>query len=397
MREAGLAVWVDAAGNVIGRREAGRVEEKTAGKTFAIGSHLDTVPNAGKYDGILGVVAGIELAELMRDVALPFALEVVGFSEEEGVRFGKPYIGSHAYAGTLDAEWLGLKDKNGVSAEEAIRVFGLDPAPLRSLVPRADLLGYFELHIEQGPVLESENVAIGVVTAIAAQTRMSLEAVGRADHAGTTPMNLRKDALACVAEMIGAIENLTGSSKPHGWASVGGVATVGRLEVRPNATNVVPEVVRFSLDVRNATLEGQTNAIELLLKAFQSIAQLRGIQFSILERTDFPPTAMRGTRSFLVDSREVDCKGVMRTVHTYKKSNIDPRWLSSGAGHDAAILAKVCPTAMVFVRSRGGISHSPLESILPMDVRIALAHTCAAVKALAEDPTDFLSATQESA
>ncbi|HUO10989.1 MAG TPA: allantoate amidohydrolase [Phycisphaerae bacterium] len=356
MREAGLSVRVDAAGNVIGRREgAGDV------KTFVIGSHLDTVPNAGKYDGILGVLAGIELAELMRDIALPFAVEVVGFSEEEGVRFGRPYIGSHAYAGTLDAGWLELKDKNGVSVEEAIRGFGLDPAPLRSLRKRTDLRGYFEIHIEQGPEMERSDVPVAAVGAIAGQTRMQVRFHGAAGHAGTTPMDLRHDALAAAAEGILAVEMLAKTSL--GSQNEPLVATVGQIAVTPNASNVIPGEVHFSIDVRHTQDEVRERAAGELATRLEGIAEQRGIQMEMVARQDFPAVPMD----------EILVAGLLEAV----QANSGRRFiLSSGAGHDAAILAAIAPAAMLFVRSPGGISHSPLENVNETDIAVALAAAC---------------------
>ena len=373
MREAGLVVRVDAAGNVVGRREAGRVNEKGAEKTFAIGSHLDTVPNAGKYDGVLGIIAGVALAELLRNEPLPFSLEVVAFSEEEGVRFGRPYIGSHAYAGTLDPAWLKLADKEGVTIEEAIRHFGLDPAPLKTLKPRRDLLAYLELHIEQGPALESKDEAVGIVTGIAAQTRMTLEVTGAAAHAGTTPMHLRHDALTCAAEIILAIETLA-RRKPSG------VATVGHIEAGPNASNVVPASVRFSLDVRHEFDVQQVEGVKFLLDAANEIATRRGVKLSVLGRADFPSTALRGSVPILQDSGALSgANGLM----------------TSGAGHDAVILAQVAPAAMLFIRSPGGISHSPAEAVYERDVAMALAVAHDAIVSLSQNPVPLLSLTQE--
>ncbi len=384
MREAGLEVRIDAAGNVIGRRE-GAAE---GAKTFVIGSHLDTVPNAGKYDGILGVMAGIAVAELTRGMALPFALEVVAFSEEEGVRFGKPYIGSHAYAGTLDVEWLELKDREGVTVEEAVRGFGLDPAPLRSLTPRTDLLAYLEIHIEQGPILESKNLATGIVTGIAAQSRMTLEITGRAAHAGTTPMESRNDALACAAEIILAIEQI-------GQTKIPGVATVGRIGAFPNASNVVPELVRISVDVRNELESQQHDAMVLVLEAAEGIAKRRGLKFSVPIRADFPPVTMNGA-SLLLNNTSRDFKGIEHGFGSVKGTHVRPLILASGAGHDAAVLAAVAPAAMLFVRSPGGVSHSPSESVLTSDVRIALIIACEAVVSLAKNSQSLSANKQES-
>ncbi len=348
MREAGMSVRVDAAGNVIGRRKAG-VDNAP---TVAIGSHLDTVPNAGKYDGILGVMAGIGLVELMKDAILPYAIEVVAFSEEEGVRFGRPYIGSHAYAGTLDASWLKLHDKEGVSVEQAIREFGIDPTPLRSMKRRTDLAAYLELHIEQGPVLENENKPIAIVRGIAAQTRLAVELKGKAAHAGTTPMGARRDALTGAAEIILSVE---ATAQKHLVT-----ATVGRINVLPNGSNVVPERAEFTIDVRNNSEERRDKAVGEMLAAAQKIARERQLDFRIANRADFPTIRM-SDQLF---------PGLMLTAAGFGS---DLRGLWSGAGHDAAIMAGVTHTAMIFLRNPGGISHNPLEEVAEQDVAVALA------------------------
>jgi len=348
MREAGLRVVVDAAGNLIGRREAG----VSGGKTFAIGSHLDTVPNAGKYDGILGVLAGIALADLLKGASLPFALEVVGFSEEEGMRFGKPYIGSHAYAGTLDAAWLGIADKSGITVDGAIRDFGLDPEPLKNLRPRRDLLGYLEMHIEQGPVLEELGVPLAVVSAIAGQTRLTARFAGVSGHAGTVPMNNRRDALAAASEAVLVVESI-------GRRIQGLVATVGRIDAAPNASNVIPGEVRFTVDVRHSNDAMRREAVEQMLAAMKGIAQRRRVEFDISSASQFPAVRMATNLS-------AELGEVLRV--TTGQSPV----VVSGAGHDAAILASVAPAAMLFVRNPGGISHNPNESVLPGDLPVAL-------------------------
>lgn len=342
-----MSVRVDGAGNLIGRRNA----NTERAPILAIGSHLDTVPNAGKYDGILGVLSGIALVELTNDSNLPYAIEVVGFSEEEGVRFGRPYLGSHAYAGTLDPSWMALRDRNGVSVDEAIRAFGLDPAPLSSMRPRADLAAYLELHIEQGPVLEQQDQPIGVVYGIAAQTRAVLELRGNAAHAGTTPMAGRRDALAGAAEIIVAVETI---ALKHQL-----VATVGRINVHPNGSNVIAERAEFTIDVRSNSERCRDQAMEEILEHAAAIAQKRSLQFISRNRANFPAIAMNQCLFTELMGLAQKCS-----------PNVPGLW--SGAGHDAAVLAQVTPAAMIFLRNPGGISHSPLESVAEKDVAVAL-------------------------
>jgi allantoate deiminase len=348
MREAGLRVVVDAAGNLIGRREGGRRD----GKTFVIGSHLDTVPNAGKYDGILGVLAGIALADLLKGTSLPFALEVVGFSEEEGVRFGRPYIGSHAYAGTLDAAWLGLVDKSGITVEEAIGKFGLDPGPLKSLRRRTDLLGYLEVHIEQGPVLEELGVPLAVVSAIAGQTRLTAQFTGVSGHAGTVPMSARRDALAGASEAVLVVESI-------GRRIQGLVATVGRIDAEPNASNVIAGDVRFTVDVRHSNDVLRREAVEQILAAMKGIAQRRRLELDISSASQFPAVHMATDLSAELGAAVRAATGQGHVV-------------VGGAGHDAVILASIAPAAMLFLRNPGGVSHNPNESIIPGDLPVAL-------------------------
>ena len=361
MREVGLTVRTDAAGNVIGRREAGRGGTGTGKKAFVISSHLDTVPNAGKYDGILGVVAGIAIAELTRDMMLPFALEVVGFSEEEGVRFGKPYIGSHVYAGTLDETWLKLTDSAGISVEEAIRQFGIDPAPLRFLNRRNDLVGYLEIHIEQGPALERANAPVAAVRAIAGQTRMQVRLTGEARHAGTTPMELRRDALVAAADAILLVRSMTSTTMSNFDEEL--VATVGQIVASPNATNVIPGQVQLSVDVRHSIDSIRTAAVDELLVALENIGKSRRVDVEVVAAHHFPAVPMDAA----LTGHLVECV----KAHTGRDF-----LLTSGAGHDAAIIASVGPSAMLFVRSPGGISHSPQESVAEEDVAVALAVAC---------------------
>jgi allantoate deiminase len=317
-----------------------------------IGSHLDTVPNAGAYDGILGVVLAVSLLESLGGRRLPFGIEVLGFSEEEGVRFGTPFIGSRALVGRLDADLLGRQDTRGASVRQAIEDFGLNPAEIPQTSLQDDVLGYVEFHIEQGPVLENLGRPLGVVEAIVGQSRLAFTFVGRANHAGTTPMNLRYDALAAAAEWITAVERRA-QSVP------GLVATVGSLEAVPGATNIIAGEARVSLDVRHHGDDIRTRAVEELIREAEQIAKRRGLSVSSSTLLNQSAVAMD---PFLTRQ----CEEAMR------KTGCEPHRMASGAGHDAMILAEKVPSAMIFLRSPGGISHNPKESVSVEDVAKAL-------------------------
>jgi allantoate deiminase len=348
MEAAGMDVWTDAAGNLRGLYPA-------AGETprrLLLGSHVDTVPNAGAFDGVLGVVLAIALVDSLGGRRLPFAIEVAAFSDEEGVRFGVPFLGSRALAGTLDAALLARRDATGVSVEEAIRAFGLDPAAL----PQARLAGgtfaYVEFHIEQGPVLESLGLPLGVVTSIAGQNRLTITFRGQANHAGTTPMHLRRDALAAAARWISLVER-------HARATPRLVATVGAVEVRPGAANIVPGEVRASLDVRHPDDAVRRRSTAVLLDDAQRIAGRCGIGVGWQPHGEECSTACNPSLAATL-VRAVTAAG--HPVHR----------MTSGAGHDAMVLAPRVPVAMLFLRSPGGISHHPDETVIAADVEAAL-------------------------
>jgi allantoate deiminase len=348
MRPLGIAVSLDAAGNLHGLNPG--ADDTT--HRLLIGSHLDTVPDAGAYDGILGVVLAISLIESLEGRRLPFAIEVVGFSEEEGVRFSVPFIGSRALVGRLDEELLGRRDSNGVSVAEAILSYGLKPSEIPAASLQEGALGYLEFHIEQGPVLEHRELPLGIVEAIAGQTRMELVFTGFANHAGTTPMALRRDALVAAAEWAVAVEK--GARETPGL-----VATVGALEAKPGATNVIAGECRATLDVRHASDTTRTQSVSAFLRSAAEIAKRRGI--SLTSSTKFVQTAT------LMDSL------LLREIETaVSQAGITPYRMVSGAGHDATVLAEKVPTAMVFLRSPGGISHNPKESVLVEDVAKAI-------------------------
>jgi len=363
MAEAGMTVRVDGMGNLIGAFEgaptAGKPESLPVPFRVLIGSHLDSVPNAGKFDGILGVMLGLAVVEAVRERRLAIGIDVAGFSEEEGVRFATPYLGSKAFVGQVDEAMLGLRDADGVSVAEAVRAFGLDPT-LRSAPP--EYVAYLEAHIEQGPVLESLDRPIGIVTGISGQSRRRVRFVGRAAHAGTTPMNLRRDALAAAAEWVGRVE-----SSAIGVS--GAVATVGSLQVSPGASNVVAGDVTASLDVRHVEDATRVRLCEEILGSGASIARARGLVLEVVGGSEHATVPM--------DSR------LQQTL--MRAAGADVPTLASGGGHDAAILAPVIPSCMLFVRSPGGVSHHPDEAVLPGDVERALEVMVRFVERLAAD------------
>lgn len=341
MQDAGMTVRRDAVGNVIGR--AGD------GVPLVLGSHIDTVPDAGRFDGPLGVLAAIAVVERLGAEAPP--LEVVAFADEEGTRFGTAYLGSAAYAGAFERGWLDLADADGITMADAIRAAGSDPeAAVGARAPQ--LAGYVEVHIEQGPVLESEGVPVGVVTAIAGQTRISLTLTGEAGHAGTLPMEGRRDALVAASELVVAVERI-------GRSVEGLVATVGVLSVSFGASNVVPAEAHLSLDVRHAVDDVRVEAVGAIRAELERIAAARslGRVWTPLQDTD----AVEMTPEL----RERLERAVAATGHPLRR-------LVSGAGHDAVVLGRICPVAMLFVRCEGGISHDPRESVSEEDVAVAL-------------------------
>ena len=348
MKALGMSVSVDAVGNLRGFYPG----VSPGVPRILVGSHLDTVPNAGAFDGILGVVLAAALVDSLEGLKLPFGIEVVGFSEEEGVRFGVPFIGSRALVGRVDEELLGRKDECGISVRKAIQDFGLNPNEISKAALRDDVLGYVEFHIEQGPVLENLGRPLGVVEAIVGQNRLEFTFSGHANHAGTTPMNLRHDALAAAAEWILAVENLA-------QRTPGIVATVGFLEAKPGATNVIAGEARATLDIRHASDRARTEALDELIRQAESGAARRGV--TVKWRTLLAQHAV-AMDPFLAEQIE----------HAIQKAGCEPHRMASGAGHDAMILAEKVPAAMIFLRTPGGISHDPAESVHLDDVARAL-------------------------
>ncbi len=344
----GCRVKIDAAGNLRGIYPA--VHPNAA--RLLIGSHIDTVPNAGAYDGVLGVVLAVALLEELQGKKLPFAIEVIAFSEEEGVRFGTPFIGSRALVGRLDQKLLEAQDAQGVSARTAIKNFGLNPAEIPGAEVGTNVLGYLEFHIEQGPVLEKLNLPLAAVEAIAGQSRLEFTFLGRANHAGTTPMELRCDALAGAAEWISSVERVA-------QAVPGLVATVGKIDVKPGAANVVASETRLTLDVRHSSDDIRNRAVEDLIGHAQRIAARR--RLSVREKNLLSQQAV-AMDPFLTEEIE----------SAISKTGCIAHRMVSGAGHDAMILAEKIPTGMIFLRTPGGISHDPTESVAAEDVESAI-------------------------
>ena len=346
MEDAGMTTRRDAVGNVVGRYGAGE-------RPLVLGSHLDTVPNAGTFDGPLGIVAAIAVVERLAaggpQPSCP--VEVVAFADEEGTRFGTSYLGSAAYIGALDPAWLDQVDADGITLRDAIRASGGDSDVALEASP-PELLGYLELHIEQGPVLEREGLPVGVVTAIAGQTRARIVLTGEAGHAGTLPMDARHDALAAAAEAVLAVER-------HGRAEPGLVATVGALSLSPNVGNVVPGEVRMLLDMRHADDGVRRRTAEEVRADVEGIAAARGVDADWTTRYDTPAAVLDAT-----------LRG--RLAAAVRELGLPVRELVSGAGHDAVILSRICPAAMLFVRCAEGISHDPRESVSEEDVAVAL-------------------------
>jgi allantoate deiminase len=341
-------VTVDAAGNLRGLYPGATL----GALRLIIGSHLDTVPNGGAYDGVLGVLLGIALLEGLQRRRLPFAVEVVGFSEEEGVRFGTPFIGSRALVGRLDEELLNGRDLNGISVRRAIEEFGLKPGEISDAIISDGTFGFVEFHIEQGLVLERVGRPLGVVEAIAGQSRLEITFIGRANHAGTTPMDLRYDAIAGAAEWISGVER-------QGQCVAGLVATVGQIEAKPGATNVIAGEARLTLDVRHRSDDTRMRAVDNLVRKAEEIAERRGLVFRSATVLNQGAVAM-------------DPLLVRQTEEAIRRTGCEPYRMVSGAGHDAMILAERVPSAMIFLRTPGGVSHAPEETVEVEDVEKAI-------------------------
>ncbi|MFP9445129.1 allantoate amidohydrolase [Pectobacterium brasiliense] len=352
MREAGMNVWQDSVGNICGRYE-GLTPDAPA---LLLGSHLDTVRNAGRYDGMLGVLTAIEVVRAFHQqgMRLPVALEIIGFGDEEGTRFGITLLGSRGLTDTWPENWLECQDAEGTSVAQALTIAGLDPLEVAHAArPVSDITAYLELHIEQGPCLEQQDLALGVVTAINGARRLNCTFLGLAGHAGTVPMTQRQDALAAAADWMAQAERITRESDPHL------VATFGTLQCLPGAANVIPGEVKMTLDIRGPEDAPLDALLEKLLTLGQAIAHQRGCQFSADEYYRIAATR---------------CDPALQSVLNEAVTQVQGKtlMLPSGAGHDAIAIAERWPVAMLFVRCRGGISHHPDESVTTADVALAL-------------------------
>jgi allantoate deiminase len=349
MREAGMSTSRDEIGNLIGRYEG------TEDKTLVLGSHLDSVRDAGKYDGILGVMVALACVEQLHDrgVRLPFSVDVVAFADEEGLRFGTTFLGSSAYAGAFDKSRLSLTDRDGETLSEVVRAFGGDPDALENAGrDNRDLLGYCEVHIEQGPVLEQKGLPVGVVTAINGQSRVRVGFVGEAGHAGTVPMEGRRDALCAAAQFVLEVES-TARGEPEA------VATVGEISALPGVVNVVPGEAEHSLDLRHPEDAVRERLRGHLERRAAEIAASRGCEQRWQVRQETPAVRADPDLSSLLGKAVED-------------TGLPAHRLPSGAGHDAAQMAALTNVAMLFVRCKEGISHNPAESVRIEDVAAAM-------------------------
>lgn len=348
MEQSGMSVSIDAVGNLRGFYPA----YTSDAARLMIGSHLDTVPDAGAFDGVLGVMLAIALVEHLNGHRFSFAIEVVAFSEEEGVRFGVPFIGSRALVGKLDNDILSRKDREGISVEQAIVSFGLPFENLGATMIQPSAAAFLEFHIEQGPVLEHADLSLGVVDAIAGQTRGEIIFIGKAAHAGTTPMHLRHDAVAGAAEWIAQVEDIACSTQDL-------VATIGKVDVSPGAGNVVAGQVRMSFDVRHANDKIRNTAVKTIVDMARATAQKRELKCEYHFWMDQPAMPM-------------DTQLTTIAIDAIRKAGVEPLHMISGAGHDAMIMAELLPSAMIFLRSPGGASHHPDETVRREDVENAV-------------------------
>ena len=350
---AGLQTRVDAAGNMVGRIEGSR----PGLPAVMLGSHIDTVPDAGRYDGPLGVVIAIEVAALLREAmpSMPCALEVVAFSDEEGARFGTALLGSNPVAGNWHDEWLTQTDAQGTSLRQAFRDFGLDPTRVRRAARRPDeLVAYLEAHIEQGPLLEAQARPLGVVTSIAGARRFALTVTGEARHAGGTPYDRRRDALVGASFAVLAIESIARRRDIIG--------TVGEIQAYPGAVNVVPGRVEFSLDLRAETDQQRDAGWAEILDTITTVCRERNLEFHWVEEHRAHAVACAG---WLKDA-------VAAAVADADTDGGDVPMLYSRAGHDAMVMADITDIGMLFIRCEDGISHAPAEAVTVWDVALAV-------------------------
>ena len=349
-RQAGLTARVDDTGSLRATRRASHADAPT----LVLFSHIDTVPNAGAFDGPLGVLLALSAIEELGHTPLPFHIELIAFAEEEGARFGFPFLSSLAATGQLTPELLARTDKDGISVAEAIRNFGLDPDRIAETCPLpANTFAALEVHIEQGPVLEADDAQLAVVEAVVGQSRFELTFTGHANHAGTTPMPLRQDALAAAAQWIVEVERYAANYTQL-------VATAGQMTALPGAMNIIPGKVVTSLDVRHPKDESRHAAVAHLLTKAEAAGALRGVRVHAIARSEQRAVPM-------------DRDLTLKLHQAAERAGFDAKPLFSGAGHDAMILAAAVPTTMLFLRSPGGLSHHPDEAVREQDVEAALA------------------------
>jgi allantoate deiminase len=342
MEEAGLTTRIDATGNLIGRREG----RETGAPAIILGSHIDTVINGGKFDGTVGVLGGIEVAQCIQDnnISPYHALEVVSFIEEESTRWPISTLGSHAMSGQIDPEKvLPMPDRQGIKIQDALKGVGIDPNNiLHAKREPKEIAAYLELHIEQGAVLDNLNLPVGVVTGIAAQVILELTLKGRTDHAGATPMHIRKDALIGAAQIVLEVQKLAIQAGPDS------VATVGRMEVKPGALNAVPGEVFMTFDIRDIHLETRDNLVRQIVLMIHSIAKINHLELNLIETSRLTPVMLPEK---MINTISESCRKLHIPVHI----------MPSGASHDAQNMAKITDVGMIFIRSKNGISHSPEE------------------------------------
>lgn len=365
MQQAGLSTRVDAIGTLRGLYPC----HDPAARKLVIGSHIDSVRDAGRYDGVLGVMIAIgALERLGGEQRLPFPVEIVAFPDEEGLRFQTTYLGSAALAGSFDPAWLDLTDDDGVTLREAVRQCGGNATQIAGarLLPD-EAFAYLEVHIEQGPRLEGAGCALGTVTAISGQTRINVVFTGEAGHAGTVPMAMRRDPAPAAAAMVIAAEMMARETPEL-------LATVGRIVTEPGASNVIPGSVAFTLDVRHPIDEERSTAVQALRMLATEEARKRGLELDWRVMRDHPATPCDPALTEVIHGAATDAMGIPAPA------------LPSGAGHDAVTMAEAVPVGMMFVRCRGGISHNPAESVDAEDVAAAISALDAVLLRLADEP-----------
>lgn len=346
-----MDVRTDAFGSLIGTYAA--EDGSTEQLPFVFGGHLDSVRDAGRYDGILGVLTGLAVIKYLhrQGKRLPFPIQLIAFAEEEGLRFNSTLVGSRAWAGLPMHEQLAYTDTDGISLMEAIRVFGGRPEDFGA-GRSPEILGFLETHIEQGPVLEHEDLPVGVVTSIVGSDRAEVTITGIAGHAGTVPMALRRDALTAAAELVLEVERI-------GRESPNLVATVGELDVHPGATNVIPGRVRLSCEVRHASGDVCAGAIQAIRSRLEQICRERNTSYSWRDIAGY-------------DATQCDPDLVQHLSEAIEIEGLRVLTLTSGAGHDAVNVSQIAPVAMLFMRCKDGISHNPAESVDITDVEVAI-------------------------